>query len=76
VRPGSASGGWTHAWEQDFAELSGLSDDYMNDPIHWSVVDGWFHPEDPRWIVDTHLAHVFCRAQRSLLSVALVPAGN
>jgi hypothetical protein len=76
VRPGSATGGWTHAWEQDFAELSGLSDDYMNDAIHWSVVDGWFHPEDPRWIVDTQLAHVFCRAPRSLLSVALVPAGN
>ena len=31
--------GWTHVWEQDFAELSGLTDDYMNHPIHWSVVD-------------------------------------
>jgi hypothetical protein len=76
ARPSSSANGWTHAWEQDFAELSGLSDDYMNDPIHWSVVDGWFHPEDPRFLVDTRLAHVFCRAPRSVLSVALVPAGN
>jgi hypothetical protein len=62
--------GWTHAWEQDFAELSGLTVDYMNHPIHWSVVDPWFHPEDPRCIVAPALAHVFCRAQRSMLSHA------
>lgn len=65
---------WTHVWEQDFAELSGLTDDYMNHPIHWSVVDPWFHPEDPCCVVDPALAHVFCRAQRSVLSHALVPA--
>lgn len=60
--------GWTHAWEQDFAELSGLSDDYMNHPFHWSVVDGWFHAEDPRCIVAPKLAHVFCRVARSVLA--------
>jgi hypothetical protein len=63
--------GWTHVWEQDFAELSGLTDDYMTHPIHWSVVDPWFHDEDPRCIVAPELAHVFCRAQRSVLSHAL-----
>jgi stress responsive alpha/beta barrel protein len=65
--------GWTHVWEQDFAEVSGLADDYMNHPIHWSVVDPWFHPEDPRCVVAPVLAHVFCRAQRSVLSHALAP---
>ena len=66
--------GWTHVWEQDFAELSGLTDDYMNHPIHWSVVDPWFHPEDPRCIAAPALAHVFYRAQRSVLSHVLAPA--
>ncbi len=73
VRAGSSRKGWTHVWEQDFAELSGLSDDYMNDPIHWSVVDGWFHAEDPRCIVAPTLAHVFCSAKHSVLSHALAP---
>jgi hypothetical protein len=63
--------GWTHVWEQEFAELSGLTDDYMNHPIHWSVVDPWFHAEDPRCIVAPKFAHVFCRAPRSVLSHAL-----
>ena len=66
--------GWTHVWEQDFAEVSGLADDYMNHPMHWSVVDPWFHPEDPRCVVAPVIAHVFCRAQRSVLSHALAPA--
>jgi Stress responsive A/B Barrel Domain len=63
--------GWTHVWEQDFADPSGLSDDYMNHPIHWSVVDPWFHPEDPRCIAAPELAHVFCRSLRSVLSHTL-----
>jgi Stress responsive A/B Barrel Domain len=65
---------WTHVWEQDFAEVSGLADDYMNHPIHWSVVDPWFHPEDPRCVVAPVLAHVYCRAQRSVLARALALA--
>ncbi len=70
VRTPSSRRGWTHVWEQDFAELSGLTGDYMNHPVHWSVVDGWFHAEDPRCIVAPVLAHVFCRAKRSVLSDA------
>ncbi len=73
VCAGSAPLGWTHAWEQDFADVSGLADDYMNHPVHWSLVDGWFHAEDPRCIVAPVLAHVFCGAQRSLLSHAFAP---
>ena len=73
-RASSSRKGWTHVWEQDFAEVSGLADDYMNHPIHWSVVDPWFHLEDPRCVVAPVLAHVFCRAQRSVLSHALAPA--
>jgi hypothetical protein len=67
-RASGSRNGWTHAWEQDFAELSGLADDYMNHPFHWSVVDGWFHAEDPRCVVAPELAHVFCRAPRSVLA--------
>ena len=73
---GASPRGWTHVWEQDFADLAGLSDDYMNHPIHWSVVDGWFHAEDPRCIVAPRIAHVFCRSPRSLLSHALAPVSE
>jgi hypothetical protein len=45
----------------------------MNHPIHWSVVDPWFHPEDPRCVVAPRIAHVFCRAKQSVLSPALAP---
>ena len=46
----------------------------MSHPFHWSVVDGWFHAEDPRCLVAPEIAHVFCRAERSVLARALVPA--
>jgi hypothetical protein len=64
----NSHGGWTHAWEQEYAELSGLRDDYMRNPFHWGVVDGWFDSEDPRCIVAPELLHVFYESASSILA--------
>jgi hypothetical protein len=44
---------WTHVWEQEFDDITGLERDYMAHPIHWGLVDGWYDPECPQRIVDT-----------------------
>ena len=59
---------WTHVWEQEFAELRGLREDYMMSPYHWGYVDGWFDPESPHRVVEPGVAHVFCEAPRSILA--------
>lgn len=50
---------WTHAWEQEFASLDGLTGEYMTNPYHWTTVDRWFDPEVPEHIVEPELAHLF-----------------
>jgi hypothetical protein len=67
-RVASSLGGWTHAWEQEYADVSGLRNDYMRSPFHWGVVDGWFDAEDPRCIVAPELVHVFYEAASSVLT--------
>jgi hypothetical protein len=59
---------WTHVWEQEFAELSGLRVDYMVSPYHWGYVDGWFDSESPQHVVEPQVGHVFCPSERSILS--------
>lgn len=52
---------WTHAWEQEFASLDGLTGEYMLHPFHWTTVDAWFDPEMPDHVVDPVLAHLFAQ---------------
>ena len=68
VRPGATSGGWTHVWEQEFAELRGLRVSYMQHPYHWAGVDRWFDPEMPCAIVEPRLAHTFRWAEHPVLT--------
>jgi hypothetical protein len=58
---------WTHVWEQEYADVSGLEVDYMMHPYHWGLVDGWFDPECPQRIVDSNIAHVYCPAAATIL---------
>jgi hypothetical protein len=58
---------WTHAWEQEFASLDGLTGDYMLHPFHWSTVDAWFDPEMPDHIVEPGFAHLFYEADSPVL---------
>jgi hypothetical protein len=50
---------WTHAWEQEYASLDGLTGEYMTHPYHWTTVDAWFDAEVPDHIVEPELAHLF-----------------
>ena len=58
---------WTHVWEQEFQELSGLRVDYMVSPYHWGYVDTWFDPESPHRVVAPGVAHVYCPAAETIL---------
>lgn len=51
---------WTHVWEQEYRDLSGLLGEYMLHPVHWAVVDRWFDPEFPRHVVHEKICHTFC----------------
>lgn len=52
---------WSLVWEQEYADVQGLTGPYMLHPYHWAVVDRWFDPESTDWIVDSRLCHSFCR---------------
>ncbi|MBF6161960.1 Dabb family protein [Nocardia cyriacigeorgica] len=58
--------GWTHVWEQEFADLSGLTGPYMTHPYHWAHIDRWFDPERGTKIV-TRLCHSFGTLDAALL---------
>lgn len=63
----SSRGGWTHCWEQEYEDVSGLREDYMNHPYHWAYVDGWFDHEDPKCIVAPEVVHVFYEVSSTIL---------
>lgn len=66
ARPG-VSTQWTHAWEQEFATVEGLTGEYLLHPYHWGYVDRWFDPEVPESIVEPALAHLFRMADGPVL---------
>ncbi len=71
LAPTIESGGdlpWTHVWEQEYADIGGLMGPYMLHPYHWAVIDRWFDPECPDWIVNTHLCHSFAAFGAPVLS--------
>jgi hypothetical protein len=59
---------WTHVWEQEYQDLSGLKVDYMVSPYHWGFVDGWFDAESPHHVVEPGVGHVYCPSARSILA--------
>lgn len=62
---------WTHVWEQEYADLEGLTGAYMMHPYHWAHVDRWFDPEWPEWLVDCMLCHAFCATSAPVIGSAL-----
>ncbi|MBV8785853.1 MAG: Dabb family protein [Mycobacterium sp.] len=52
--------GWTHVFEQEFADVDGLMGPYLWHPIHWAVVDRWFDPETTDVVVRDRVCHSFC----------------
>jgi len=61
---------WTHVWEQEFADIGGLTGSYMTSPYHWAYVDRWFDPEMPGRIVDdTLLRHSASVLEESVMAL-------
>ena len=58
---------WSHVWEQEYADISGLHGPYMMHPYHWGHIDRWFNPECADWIVDTYLCHTFCALETGVI---------
>jgi hypothetical protein len=67
-----ATGRWTHAWEQEFADEDGLNGQYLLHPYHWTYVDRWFDTELPTAIVAPRLAHLYRTASGPVLTASRV----
>ncbi|TXS95859.1 Dabb family protein [Parahaliea maris] len=63
---------WTYVWEQDFADVGGLTGPYMTHPHHWAHIDRWFDPESGDQIVDVQISHAFCSVESSVLANELL----
>lgn len=63
--PSQHDHGWTHLWEQEFADASGFRP-YMGHPFHWTGVERWFDPEIPGHIVEDE-AHYLSPAPDAIL---------
>ena len=50
---------WDFVWEQEYADLDGLTVDYMIHPHHWAHVDRWFDLESGAQVVHPALCHAF-----------------
>jgi len=59
---------WTHVWEQEYEDSTGLTGSYMMHPYHWAHVDRWFDPEWPEWLVDPTLCHAFCEVTAPVIA--------
>jgi Stress responsive A/B Barrel Domain len=58
---------YTHVWEQEFDDHTGLTGEYMTHPLHWGVVDAFFDAESPQYVVDPQLIQVVGAIERSVL---------
>ncbi|WP_308213851.1 Dabb family protein [Rhodococcus tibetensis] len=63
VKCGSGSQRWTHVFEQEFTDHGAVLGQYLNHPIHWSVVDRWLDPECSDIIVRDRVCHTNRRYQ-------------
>ena len=60
---------WTHVWEQEYDDISGLQGAYMLHPHHWAHIDRWFNPEcGDEWLIDTYLCHTFADLPSSVMT--------
>ena len=60
--------GWTHVWEQEYDGIEGLMGPYMLHPYHWAMIDRWFDPECPDWLVNVRLCHNCAAYGRAIIA--------
>lgn len=58
---------FTHVWEQEFDSVEGLTGEYMDHPLHWAVVDGYFDAELPNYIVEGHVIQAVADIEDSIM---------
>ena len=68
VKEASGARPWTHVWEQEYEDISGLHGAYMMHPHHWGFIDRWYDPECTDWMIDNHLCHTFCNFDGSVIA--------
>jgi len=68
VKEASGSRPWTHIWEQEYEDISGLHGAYMLHPHHWGHIDRWYDPECTDYMIDTFLCHTFCNFDGSVIA--------
>jgi hypothetical protein len=68
VKDASGTRPWTHIWEQEYEDLSGLMGAYMLHPHHWGHIDRWYDPECTDYMIDTFLCHTFCNFDGSVIA--------
>lgn len=59
---------WSHVWEQDYEDLSGLQGAYMKHPYHWALVDRWFDPQCTDCMFEQYSCNSFCNSADSMIS--------
>jgi len=68
VKESGGSRPWTHVWEQEYEDISGLHGAYMLHPHHWGHIDRWYDPECTDYMIDTFLCHTFCNFDGSMIA--------
>lgn len=68
----AATAPWTYVWEQEFADLEGLTGPYMTHPHHWAHIDRWFDPESGGQAVDVEISHAFNYFESGILDLELM----
>jgi hypothetical protein len=68
VKEPGGSRPWTHVWEQEYEDISGLHGAYMLHPHHWGHIDRWYDPECTDYMIDTFLCHTFCNFDGSVIA--------
>lgn len=64
----SGTAPWSYVWEQEFADLDGLTGSYMAHPHHWAHVDRWFDVESGVQIIETGLCHAFSPLEHAIVT--------
>ena len=59
---------WTHVWEQEYDDISGLQGAYMLHPHHWAHIDRWYDPECTDWLIDPYLCHTYADLPASVMT--------
>ena len=59
------NGGSSRSWPAGVVHVNGTDaarflGAYLFHPVQWAVVDGWFDPERPQYIIRDRVCHSFC----------------